>query len=309
MVNFSNLYKHWPKYQADLRSSSDICAIDSKLEQEFWDFVKERMSIFYKKSSGLPYPWSEDPILSKNKFCNIYRELDRTTVELHQLASPVLHDLELSLLNFSYMRWVGVPSIVSQVGLLDFSPDTLERAWEKFDSIEGVRFTNAYNSAIAGILSTGSKDRQEFIFSFMPKRIPVIAKALREAQNRSIDALCETLAPMFGFNARFMCAEILMDIGYQFPELVDEMGPMFIGPGAAPSVKSFNQKADGNKVLMTLMKTQPIEDVNPLIINDAPVFITVANLENVCCEFRKYKNLSTGTGLKGKTPRKRLYRI
>lgn len=305
----SRIYKHWYKYQQDPRDKSGLCAINSKAEQEFWDFVQARMEVFWKKDQGIPYPWTEDEIISKNRFCNVYRELDRTTLELHELAQPVLHDLELSLLNFSYMRWVGLPEIISKIGLLNFSEKCLKDAWEAFDNIEGKRFTSAYNSAIAGILSTGCANRQEFIFSYVPKSIFKISQTLISSKDRSIKGLCDQIAPLFGFNAKFMTMEILMDIGYQFPDLIDEFQPVFIGPGAEPSVKLFNPNKSSDLVIQTLMKTQPIEYFSPFIVNDLPVFITAANLENDCCEFRKYCNLKNGTGQRGKTPRKRLYKV
>lgn len=306
----TNIYKHWEKYQVDPRNDrSGLVTIDTKLEDQFWDFVAERMKLFHTKDSGADFPWTEDPIMSKNKFCNVYRELDRTTIELHELSQPVLHDLELSLLNFAYMRWVGLPENVRKVGLLDFSPQTLADAWDKFSEIKGVRFTSAYNSAIAGILSTGCANREEFIFNYVPQKIHDIAKTLVTSEDKSILGLTEKIAPMFGFNARFMTMEILMDIGYQFPDLIDEYEPVFIGPGAAPSVKAFNSKKPASEVIDTLMRTQPIESLNAFSVNASPVFITAANLENDCCEFRKYRNLKEGVGLRGKVPRKRLYKV
>lgn len=306
----SVLYNHWNKCQIDPRDTKiDLVAVDSKLEQEFWDFVSERMNIFHKKDSGQAFPWTEDIILKKNKFCNVYRELDKTTVALHQLAAPVLHDLELTLLNFFYMRWVGLPNIVEQVGLLDFSESTLQAARDNFDSIEGVRWTSAYNSAIAGIISTGCSTRQEFIFDFLPKRIKQIAAIISSKNDWSIIQLVEAIIPLVGFNARFMSMEVLMDVAYQFPEFINEFHKVFIGPGAVPSALAFNPKAKATDVIQTLMHTQPITDLNPLMIREKPVFITASNLENCSCEFRKYKNLLSGTGLKGKTPRQRLYRI
>lgn len=306
----SVLYKHWNKCQQDPRDQKyKMVSIDSKLEQDFWDFILERMNIFYKKDAGTPFPWTQDPILSKNKFCNVYRELDKTTIALHKLAAPVLHDLELTLLNFFYMRWIGLPNIIEQIGLLDFSETTLKNALEKFNSIEGTKWTSAYNAAHAGIISTGVSTRQEFLFDFLPKRIKQIAAIVSSKYDWAIIDLVEAVVPLVGFGARFMSMEVLMDVGYQFPEYINEFNKVFVGPGAVPSAKAFNQKAEATEVIQTLMHTQPIDEINALIIRDNPVFITASNLENCSCEFRKYSNLMNGTGLKGKKPRSRLYKV
>jgi len=304
----SELYRHWPKYQALPSQEFKDVALDSSIESQLWEWVIERMSIYHKKAAGLPFPWTEDELLKKNHFTHPYRELDKTTIALHKLIMPVAEDLELTLLNFAYFRWVGLPQIVDQIGLLSFDEAHLKQCWEKFNTIEGVRFTSAYNSAIAGILSTGCKDRQEFIFKHLPSVIPALAKVLTEQKEADLQELTEIMAPMFGFNARFMCVEILMDMGYQFPELIDENKGMFIGPGAVPSIKLLNPKADTQSVLKTLYKNQPVSDIPYLKVNGENVLLTVANLEGVCCEFRKYYNLKNSMGLKGEKPRIRLYK-
>jgi hypothetical protein len=47
-------------------------------------FAIERHAIYLRRASGLPAPWTDDPILRKGKFANIFRELDRTTVWIRE---------------------------------------------------------------------------------------------------------------------------------------------------------------------------------------------------------------------------------
>lgn len=44
------------------------------------NFMAERHQIYQKRAAGLPGPWTEDPILRDNRFCNVFRELDRVTI-------------------------------------------------------------------------------------------------------------------------------------------------------------------------------------------------------------------------------------
>ena len=46
----------------------------------FTDFIIDRHAVYLRKAAGAPKPWTEDPILQQYKFCNVYRELDSTTV-------------------------------------------------------------------------------------------------------------------------------------------------------------------------------------------------------------------------------------
>jgi 5-hmdU DNA kinase-like protein len=57
---------------------TEIGRIKDPIER-FFAYMKERYQIYLKKSAGDPPPWTSDPILQKYKFCNIFREDDRTT--------------------------------------------------------------------------------------------------------------------------------------------------------------------------------------------------------------------------------------
>lgn len=47
--------------------------------EHYWHFVGERQQIFEKRAKGEPGPWTNDPILSRYKFCNVYRAADRVS--------------------------------------------------------------------------------------------------------------------------------------------------------------------------------------------------------------------------------------
>lgn len=42
-------------------------------------WIKEREKVRLLKTMGAPYPWTDDPIISKYRFCNVRREDDRVT--------------------------------------------------------------------------------------------------------------------------------------------------------------------------------------------------------------------------------------
>lgn len=47
---------------------------------DFFAFARERHATYLRRQSGAPEPWTDDPILRKFRFTNVFRELDRTTV-------------------------------------------------------------------------------------------------------------------------------------------------------------------------------------------------------------------------------------
>jgi hypothetical protein len=54
--------------------------------ESFFAFMVKRERLRLQKNLGLPFPWTDDPILRDFKFTNVKREHDRTTqmlVNLH----------------------------------------------------------------------------------------------------------------------------------------------------------------------------------------------------------------------------------
>jgi len=45
----------------------------------YWKFAYERQKAFEARSSGLPGPWTDDPIIAEYKFCNVFRATDRVS--------------------------------------------------------------------------------------------------------------------------------------------------------------------------------------------------------------------------------------
>ena len=47
-------------------------------------YMVERQSILLRRRQGLPGPWTTDPILQNNRFCNVFREDDRVTIWIRE---------------------------------------------------------------------------------------------------------------------------------------------------------------------------------------------------------------------------------
>jgi len=50
--------------------------------ETYWRFAAERQSIFFRKFSDAPQPWTDDPVLREYKFTNAYRASDRASQHL-----------------------------------------------------------------------------------------------------------------------------------------------------------------------------------------------------------------------------------
>lgn len=49
-------------------------------------FLRERNAIYLKKTAGLPWPWTQDPILQSYRFTEVYRERDRTSLHYQKMV-------------------------------------------------------------------------------------------------------------------------------------------------------------------------------------------------------------------------------
>ena len=65
--------------------------IAEELDRYFY-WQEERESIRKKKENDLQPPWTNDPILQEFKFCQVYREEDRTTRWLRKHIREPLRD-------------------------------------------------------------------------------------------------------------------------------------------------------------------------------------------------------------------------
>ena len=47
--------------------------------ETYWKFAAERQEILFRKLSGCPPPWTDDPVIARHKFTNAYRASDRVS--------------------------------------------------------------------------------------------------------------------------------------------------------------------------------------------------------------------------------------
>lgn len=72
----------------------------------FFAYARERQAILLRRRAGLPRDqWSRDPVFANNRFCNVFREDDRTTVWFRENARERLRSTPEVLLATVVFRW------------------------------------------------------------------------------------------------------------------------------------------------------------------------------------------------------------
>jgi hypothetical protein len=68
-------------------------------------FLVERDAIYQRKSSGQPWPWTDNPILQEYRFTEVYRERDRTSIHYQKTVRHHYKENPLVLPATVLYRW------------------------------------------------------------------------------------------------------------------------------------------------------------------------------------------------------------
>jgi hypothetical protein len=299
-----DLYRHWQQIDCSEKGppNNSSTLINQDRMEEAIGFTYERMLAWKNRSAGIS-PTSQDRTIAKFKFCNIYRELDRQTIFFHKRLKLIEDDFEKWLMNMFASRFIANISTVESLGMLKVGRED-RAALEVLKAMPSPKYGNAYVFPISTIKSSAWPSREEFLCLYVPTVIAKVAKVILSQKKGSVNELLNLILPIFGFNQKFLWTEVLIDVHYQFPELVDLNRDFYIGPGAKPSLSYLMSGLAGvseQEVLAELAQRYSyIEGVN-LSKNGKPILLTAENWEGICCEFRKYRNLKKGVG------RRRIY--
>jgi len=78
-------------------------------------FIVERHRVYLKRASGLPKPWTTDPVLRTSRFTNVYREIDKVTVWIwDNVIRPNLNNPNLPVL-VGLARTINKPETIQML--------------------------------------------------------------------------------------------------------------------------------------------------------------------------------------------------
>ena len=299
--HIKELYRHWDDHLVAPTQNHNLAEYigDDVLRINLITFIGERMLMWQRKQQNL-LPCTADPILTKYRFCNIFREFDKQTIAFHTLLNPLRDNFPLWLINMFMCRMIARPETIERIGFLSFNADQNQAWLNRLQNTPTPRYGNAYVFPISTIQRSSTPTRESFLAHHLPRVIPTIANEIASWGKQSVLDGLNLVLPIFGFNHRFLWTEVLIDVAYQYPQHIDLFKPFPIGPGSAPTMKRINASADPTN-LVAQLATCSIDTT--VTINGRPLRLSAENWEGIGCEFRKYTNLAAGHG------RKRLYTL
>jgi hypothetical protein len=103
---------------------------------KFFEYSRERHRVYLRREAGLPRAeWTNDPVLSSYRFCNIFRELDRNTQVFRDTVRDRLQYNDKVLLATIAWRWfnrIETCEVLNNHGLFDqWCPESAKYVLEK----------------------------------------------------------------------------------------------------------------------------------------------------------------------------------
>lgn len=277
----------------------NVLKIEKKpTEKNFWSFVKKRQNIWFRRYVlKKSFPWTRDPILKNNRFCEVYRENDygtRWTIENILNTNSTLRQRLFATVAY---RCCNRPATFDQLGI-----PTLKN-WKKFwkdmcmlSQQESV-FSSAYRCS-----AFGSTPRMKIYHDILQNTAnDVIELTNRLRKVKTLHLAHASLCNLWGVGP-FIAYEIVNDLMYTdfFPQGFTENDFVIVGPGASHALKHFwgHTKLKDQMAHIEYLRSRQIKGLG----EDFPWYhgvegdISLANLEGAICEFRKYINAQNGGG-------------
>ncbi|KAF8512304.1 hypothetical protein BU17DRAFT_54107 [Hysterangium stoloniferum] len=270
-------------------------------------WMAERDSIQRKRQTGIPPPWSEDPILREHKFCNVFRTLDRGTQYIlrevinkgDQTHSEICFRVMLYKLFNRIATWELIEKKLGPTTWSNFSLDKYGRVLLAAKSVAPI-YTSAYQIPAPKLgYSTTVMNHLRLLQKMMEEDFP--GELLKQRSMR--DAYC--LIEQYPGMGPFLSFQLLLDLNMSPHVDFDENEWVACGPGSSKCLRMIfgcDVSRIKSQAIEYLYNTQNehfarlgITDL-PRVAEDKPG-VSFVDLEHALCECYKYSKLRN---IKGK---------
>lgn len=306
--------------------------------QRFFRYARARHTVHLRRMAALPAPWTDDKILQTYRFCNVYRELDRTTYWFRKYVRQPLADRPEVLLATVLFRWFNRIStgeaIFMQTDLATVPPGAT--AWDEFLASGS---TTPLRSVVRKFCGSGPYVTGSYIiktpdgmdkltgvldcvdrFNTGERPIPTserglfgwrrVAELLLQSRGTSLETLWTWLRG-FPFMGDFMAYEVVTDLRHTalLRDASDIMTWANPGPGAVRGLARIHDRVGHDRPrpeqLQREMQLLLLHSQNPELWPQTHVSPPweMREVEHTLCEFDKYERTRLGQG----RPRQRFH--
>ena len=247
----------------------------------FFDFCIEREKIRKRRESGLPQPWTNDPIFRQARFLNVFREDDRGSKSILRFAKDLNEDFITLIQALFFARWCN-----KQETLDDISTNILsnpKKLRNLIQSNESWCNTTAYPVERIYWEEKEYSRADAAAMLFFKIKEP-LAKMIQHADGNIIEAT-NSVNNKFKMSNDFPIFMAITDIAWFRPDIINPASPVPTGIGAVAYLDRLqeylcmdNHELTCNKMIELQKKYWP----------DAKREFHPIDIEYLSCECRKY---------------------
>ncbi len=279
----------------------------------YWRFAAARQSIYEARLTGMPAPWTDDPVLREYRFTNVFRAADRVS---QFLIAEVIYggqaheadDLVFRTLLFKFFNrvttWRALDRAVGPI------------SWSTYDPVR-------YAAALDELAADGPIYSPAYVIP--PPQLGAERKHLNHLRllelmmgDRLVDrvrgagGMCELYETLAGYPSigRFLGFQFAIDLNYTPLTAFDEDDYVVAGPGAIDGIrKCFGPGAAGHEeaVIRFVVESQE-EQFARLGLPFGGLFgrrLRLIDAQNLFCEVDKYARV-THPSIRGLSGRNRI---
>jgi hypothetical protein len=271
-----------------------------KIEIEsFVGFIAARYKIQLAREVGQPQPWSDDPILQRFKFCNIFRELDRTSLWIAKYwREPNKNDPDFWFASVLARRCINLPATLREIGYpIPWDPQNFLSVLERRKKAGKPIFNS---TAYRLILSGQSGDLGELQAELILNHLWTSRKIYRPRGDDTLRTFHDRLAAV-RFMGDFYTAQVVADVKYigLLPHVRDWWTFAASGPGSRRGLN----RVLGRPANTVWMEKDWFKELHALRNAIIPALgeaviprMHAQDLQNCLCEFDKYERIRLGEG-------------
>ena len=265
----------------------------------YWQIERENIRL-QKEVSQLPPPWTNDSILQEYKFCQVFREDDRTTRWFREhIREPMKNspDVLMATVIFRWFNWIPTGRTLIEHGLL--------KRWDRKKAIEEITKQPKWITGAYIIKTPNGMDKvtgvAECISHMWQDREYLVKKIIK---TESLEDTW-TLLRDYPYMGPFMAYEVVTDLRhtYLLEKAKDVLTWGNAGPGAMRglnrltgrelgySKRSHNWVGEMQELYKIVQTKLP-----PHILQRNDMRYEMREIEGGLCEFDKYSRIVKGEG-------------
>ncbi len=265
----------------------------------YW--IKERQSIYLKKTAGEPKPWTTDPCLRDYRYCNVFREQDAVTIWIRDhWRIPFQHHPKIWFA-MCVARLFNNPETLETIGypMDNFPIERWKYQLEKMKAEKKRIFNAAY------IVSTNGKAKDKVLYVLEDVLMPLFLHGRAPIAGETLESYAEHLMIFDGMGS-FLSGQVVADLKYIDPLKNAPDWWTWCNPGPG-SRRGMNRMLDApvDAPITKNLWNKAIGQLRDIVKAETALDLCAQDLQNALCETDKYMRLVTRQG----TPKQRYHGV